>query len=211
MTIMGDLKSGTNNGNGLADSGAIRVVKDIASLVVQGSVVGNSTARVVLAAGGTGPNHVAIGNLTIEKNAEFLDVLGGYSTGASLTKLLGNLVSADAVINNVTIGGKAANTGNVNAINIVSGAAPGTDGRFGTADDAFGAGSGVINDPKLLATISKVSIKGIVAETEESFGIVAQLVKSVSAGGVDVALDKQPSNNKEVPIGGSTTFKVVEV
>jgi hypothetical protein len=211
MTIMGDLKSGTNNGNGLADSGAIRVVKDIASLVVKGSVVGNSTARVVLAAGGTGSNHVAIGNLTIEKNAEFLDVLGGYSTGASLTKLLGNLVSTDAVIDNVTIGGKAANTGNVNAVNIVSGVAPGTDGRFGTEDDAFGAGSGVINDPKLLATISKVTIKGSVAQTEEAFGIVAQFVKKVSAGGEAVELDKLASSDKGVQIGDSTKFNVVEV
>jgi hypothetical protein len=145
--------------NGLVDSGAIRVAKDIASLVIQGNVAGNATSRLVLAAAGTGSNHVAIGKLSIGGNAEYLDVLGGYSaTGVAAGNRLGNLVSVDALIKQVTI------AKNVNALNIVSGVAPGADGRFGTSDDAFGAGTNVINDVKFLATIAEVTIKGSVAE-----------------------------------------------
>jgi hypothetical protein len=205
MTIEGDWKSGTNNGTGVADSGSIRVSRDVGSLKVIGNVIGTSTSHVILAAAGAGANHVAVGNLTIGGNAEYLDVLGGYFTGASLTNPLGNLVNADAIIKSVSI------AKDVRGLNVVSGANPGADGRFGTSDDTFGVGSNVINDPRLLATIAKVTINGSVLDTTESYGIVAQLIKNVSAHGVAVALDKLPSSDKDKPIGGSSTFKVLEL
>jgi hypothetical protein len=214
MTIDGSWISGANNGSGLADSGAIRVATDIGSLTVGHDILGNSNSRVVLAAGGTGSNHIAIGDLNVKGKAEYLDVLGGYFTGATLTSPLGKLVNADAIIRSVTVGG------DILATNIISGIAPGADGRFGTPDDVIGSGTGVTNNASLLAIIAKVTLKGSVGQTTDAYGIVAQLVTKVIVGTETVpGLSKGESNDKydedgvgaTDPIGGNQNFRVVEV
>lgn len=204
MTIQGDWLGGT--GTGHVDSGAIRVSKDIGDLHVMGDVLGNASSRVVLAAAGTGSNHVAIGNLTIGGKTEYLDVLAGYGAGAAANNPLGNLINSDAVIKQVNL------EGDVLATNVVAGIAPGPDGRFGTTDDLLGVAA--TNNPSLLASIAKVTIKGTVGETSEAYGIVAQYVKEVIVGGQPIALQKGPSNDMGAaskPIGGSEKFRVVEI
>jgi hypothetical protein len=201
MTIGGDW----TGGSGVVDSGSIRVLKDIDSLVVKGDVLGTATSRVVLAAAGMGSNNVAIGNLTIGGKVEFMDILGGYRDGATSSNPRGDLRNPDAVIKNVTI------DGDVLATNIVAGVGAGSDGRFGTADDEIGP---ITNNQKLVSLIAEVTIKGNIGETTDAYGIVAQHVKSVSAGGEAVPLQKGAGNDRgdaTLPIGGRPTFRVVEI
>lgn len=207
MTIKGDWIGGTSTG--IADSGSIRVAGDVGSLQVLGDVLGTASSRLVLAAEGKGANHVAIGNLTIAGKAEYLDILGGYGGGATASSPRGNLTNADVVIKSVAI------DGDVRGINIVAGVAAGTDGKFGTSDDAAGLGAS-INNPSLLSKIAKVTIKGAVEtdELDDAYGIVAQHVEKLVVGGAAVTLIKGPSNDKgdaSKKISDLETFKLLEI
>jgi len=211
MTIKGNWLAGTETG--VVDSAAIRVNKDIAELSVIGDILGASTSRIVLAAAGTGSNHVAIGSLSVGGKAQYLDILGGYGGGATAANPLGNAVNSDAVINKVAIGKNVTTGDSILATNIVAGVAAGPDGRFGTSDDIL-APAPATDKSSLLSTIAEVTIKGTVGDTAEAYGIVAQYVKAVSANGHKVALTKGADNDSGAdskPIDSHETFRVVEI
>ena len=121
LHIGGDLRTGTGAG-----SGNIKVGADIGSLEIDGSLVGTSANRALITARGmTRPGRtrdLAIGSLSVGGSVEFASVLAGYDT-------LVRPVNGDASIGNVEVGGDWV------ASNLVAGAAAGTDGLFGTADD----------------------------------------------------------------------------
>lgn len=218
MIVGGDLVAGHNYGTGLADSGSIRARNDIASLIIRGNVIGNETSAAVISAGGNGPvvngkASPAIGSLTLGSSTgnsvSFLNVLAGYDATGTAAAPLGAQLTADVQIGTVNI------KGDLKATNIVAGSAPGTDGSFGTGDDlAFLAAAGtattpaVINNPKILSSIAKVIVGGNVLASDDSYGIVAQLVSSVTASGTPVQLTTG-KDFKEV--GTNTNLTVNEV
>src|SRR5205085_10199623 len=138
--IGGDITSEKQNcDKAHVDSGSIRAANHIASLLVNGKVQGSSTNAVIIAAGGAGlddpatPENEAgkaITKLVVQGSATNLNVLGGYSGAGTATAPLGTASNPDARIGSVTFNGA------VLGVNVVAGVTAGTDGRFGTADDA---------------------------------------------------------------------------
>jgi hypothetical protein len=197
VTIAGDLVSGVNNVGGLANSGAIRA-DVIDSLAIAGNVTGNITQTgyftpVIIGATGFGAT-VAIKNLTIGGDAKFLEILAGYDINTTKDNFRGVAVNGDASIGTVDIGGT------VRGLNIIAGAAPGADARFGTGDDvAIDAGSTARNDPKIISQIASVFIRGTapILANPLQYGIVAQQIGSIKVGptGTPVALHPGAGND----------------
>jgi hypothetical protein len=83
VAIGGSIFSGVNastSGGTLAHDGSINAAKDLGSLTVQGSVVGNGTNAVIISAGGAPKltSDSAIGSITIGGRVEEARILGGY-------------------------------------------------------------------------------------------------------------------------------------
>ena len=187
VMIADDILSGVNGGGGIANSGAIRA-DVIDSLTVKGDVTGNNTVTndfsPVLISGTGLTNNVAIRSINIGGDVKFAEILAGYNDAASkdsntgVVNFRGIAKSADASIGTITIGGT------VRGVNIVAGAKPGADGRFGTADDRLLSGSSIIDDPDAIATIASVIIKGGLPATQNPafYGIVAQHIVSIQLG-----------------------------
>jgi hypothetical protein len=144
----------------------------------------------------------------------FAEILAGYGVSATAAAPRGAASNPDAQIGSVTIGG------NIHATNIVAGAAPGPDGRFGTADDVRIATIAGGNDPKLVSRIASVIIKGTVEPTAENYGIIAQHIVSVKVGATSANLLNGAGNDTATsatdPDPGSevvpaTNFRAVEL
>jgi hypothetical protein len=214
MIVGGDLVAGHDFGFGLADSGSIRVRNDIASLVIRGNVIGNETNPAVISAGFNGPvvkgkASPAIGSLTLGSSTgnsvSFLNVLAGYGPEGTPNAPLGTPLTADVQIGTVNI------KGDMKATNIVAGARTGIDGSFGTDDDLpFLAADSVVNKPKILSSIAKVIIGGNVLASDDSYGIVAELVSSVVVQGTSVPLARGASNDS-AELGIDTKVMINEV
>ena len=215
MIVGGDLVAGHDFGSGIADSGSIRARNDIASLIIRGNVIGNETNAAVISAGGNGPvvngkTSPAIGSLTLgsstTNSVSFLNVLAGYSPAGTVAAPLGAQLTADVQIGTVNI------KGDMKATNIAAGAAPGTDGSFGTGDDAsFTASTSVVNNSKILSSIAKVIVGGNVLASDDTYGIVAQVISSVTVQGAPVTLMRGASNDfTEVEAGSNVMVNEVE-
>jgi hypothetical protein len=204
MVVDGNVESGSP-GYALVDSGVIRARNDIASLVIKGTVQGETNSRVVISAGNNGAANPAIGNLTIGGNVSDLDLLAGYSGNGTNSAPLGTASNADAQIGTVMI------KGNVFETNIVAGATAGIDGRFGTADDVLASGSGVTDLRTVLASIAKVVITGTILPNDQDFGIVAQSIRSISVSGAQIPLNPGPLNDLTVELAPVSNFFANEV
>jgi hypothetical protein len=158
---------------------------------------------VIIAAGGAGlddpatPENEAgkaISKLTVQGSATNLNVLGGYSGAGTATAPLGTASNPDARIGSVTFNGA------VLGVNVVSGVTAGTDGRFGTADDAAIAGGSAT----VISRIAKVVLKGAVGANTEIFGISAQIIANAILGETPIALNTGSSNDDlEIAPAGS--------
>ncbi len=225
MIIGGDLKAGTDGGLGLADSGSIRVHENIGTLTILGNVIGNATNRAVISAGNNGPvtngkTSPAISKLTVGAKAangtvtggdvSFLDVLAGYNESGTPDNPRGeasdeNPLIADAQIGTVTL------RGNVRALNLVAGADAGTDGLFGTEDDVKLTGENVVDRASVISSIAKVIIGGLLLESPEVHGIVAERVVSVSVEGTEVELNAGAGNDQTRVIPEETSGTLMQV
>ena len=211
MTVGGDVRTGTDSGNGLYDSGVIRTIQDIASLTIHGDVVGNATTRAVISAGLNGSKGAAtpaIGNLTIGGTTSYLDIAAGYRQ-ANFTSGLGTAYNADASIGNVVF------QGDVKATNVIAGTTAGSDGRFGTDDDLKIDQTYTGNNPKITSTIASVTFNGQILDNDDIYGISAQYVASVIARqSSNPVLLKGAANDTEVdadPENAASKLLITEV
>ncbi len=197
ITIGGSVVAGAAvGGNSVQSSGIIAVGDDLGSLVVKGSLVGNSTNYVSIVARGkggafTGPD-LAIKSITIGGRVENTNILAGYSESA-------RGLNADAQIGSVSVGGDWI------ASSILAGINPFTDGKIGTADDRelLGGedfGSGPVKDSNALTSkIASIVIKGGVfgtpGLTTDTFGFGAQEIVSFKIGSVTLPLKPGVAND----------------
>ncbi len=189
--VTGDIISGQDSGAGLNGSGLIAaaggsVAGTIGKLEIAGKIQGNESESVLIAALGT-RGKLAIGKLTVGGNVDFLEILAGLAKPGADGKLPRN---ADASLGDLIF------EGDVRALDIASGAAKGTDGRFGTPDDEIftAASSEYLNELGVYSRIASVIIKGSVLAGPVSgdaplrYGIVAQEIGSIVVGGTRVPL-----------------------
>jgi len=201
---LGSLVAGSTTGTGgLNSSGAVRSTVSIGVLDV-GTLVGNASNPAIISAVGltnqsaTAKTDVAINRLTVTGPAAkgspvttYADILAGYNVDTSATTPLGAGVSADAQINSVTI------DGNMMATNIIAGVEAGTNG-FGTSSSVALNGSGVMDLPSIISTISKIIITGTTlpaAASTDTYGIAAQYIASASYDGAALKLTTGPDND----------------
>jgi hypothetical protein len=185
----------------LADSGVIRVTDDLGSLVIFGNVIGNPTARAIISAGGdlnaADSSDATITRLVVRGNAEYLDVLGGYASTGTTTAPRGSVINPDSQMGVISF------LGSVLATNVVSGISAGTDGLFGTVDDAS-AGGGSSDAASRFATIAKVILRGALAANSTDFGIAAEEVTAVTFGTAPLVLNAGPGNDFRKVVGPAT-------
>lgn len=224
LFIGGDLRAGSDGGGGIDSSGAIRSGQEIGALFVGGSVLGKQNAvattfnpAIISAVGQQelGINakaDIAIRSITIGGSATHAEILAGYSPDtAGQAVALGKAVNADASIGLVRIGKT------ISGSDIVAGAQRGSDGFFGDADDSRISGTGTSDRVDIISRISAVIIGGGAANTilpTDHFGIVAQNIGLVRAGGATVPLAPGPGNDMGAgrPVGGANSdLHAVEV
>lgn len=180
VTVTGSIIAGTNSGTGrLTNSGGIRALHDLGSVIVKGSLVGNSTNNVTVAALGqaaTTTSDVAIKSVSVTGRVQFAEILAGYNADVS-TSQRGVATDADAQIGSVTVNGDWTSS------SIAAGATSGTDSFFGDTNDAAITGG----KATIFSSIASVVIKGqalgtLAAGDAARFGIVAQFLGSVKIG-----------------------------
>jgi hypothetical protein len=109
--------------------------------------------------------------------------------------------------------GVGAKPGDWSATDVVAGVTAGSDGFFGTADDAGIVQVGV--PTKIHSEIAHVTIKGQIVPSANQqipthYGIVAEQVVTVRLAGSEIAL-QTGANNDHVEIGGAKDTAVQEV
>jgi hypothetical protein len=194
LVIGGSVIAGTDDTSGtFSNNGAVRILNDVGSLVVQGSLVGNATNPVLITARGqetpTGTKDIAIGSLKIGGSALFTRILGGYDASGSTIGGDGG-TNADAQI------GKVAVRGDWIASSLTAGVSDNGDG-FGNAD-ALLAGVDVKNEPGVVSRIASIVIEGQISGTTlagDHYGLVAQQLGKLNLSGDAVALQSGPSND----------------
>ncbi len=190
ITVNGNLIAGTDGGSGtIAASGAILALGEIGSLNIAGSVEGNTGFSALISAG----SFKSITLATTEgASVRFAEILAGYRdvvTADSQGKILGSARFGTASNPGAQIG-KVVIGGNIEATDIVAGALPGTDGRFGSLDDLPQS-----NSNPLLSRIASVVVKGVVVPTaSRAYGVVAQRIDSIEVAGVSGPLIPQPGS-----------------
>jgi hypothetical protein len=168
-------------GGAVRSDGKIGVVKisgDLAASVTNAAII---TARGALAPASLA-NALAIGSVSIGGSVEHAQILAGYDRG-------GVAMNADVGIGRVLIGR------NWIASDLVAGTSAGSDGLFGTGDDAVIAGGNPV-----IARIASVVIKGTATAigTEggpDHFGFVAQEIDAFKFAGATLALEHGGSND----------------
>lgn len=203
IALGGSLIAGENLGGKTLDSGAIRAIKDIGSILIRGNVFGNSTNFAYITAGGsatpTATKDVAIGSVRVLGRVERAKILAGYDTKAGAK-------DADAQIGTVFVGGDWI------ASSMAAGAVPGANSLYGDSDDAKMTG-GVKDDGSINSQIKSVTIGGQVLGTvggSDHFGFVAESIGIVRIGGA-----LQPVNlgisNDNLSVGITSDFNVHEI
>ena len=126
---------------------AIRADDDLGTVLIKGSIVGNSNNPAVIAARGQSvptATDLAIGSLTVKGRVEFAQILGGFDVSNAG-------VNADAQIGSVTVGGDWI------ASSLVAGAIAG-NGFFGDTGDAKIVDPN--DDPLVFSKIGSLTIAG---------------------------------------------------
>jgi hypothetical protein len=182
--VGGSIIAGRASGGGeLVNSGAIRASEDIGAITIKGSLIGNSSHRVLITAFGQaapGATDVAIKSLTVGGRVEDTYILAGYDTFD-----IPSAENPDAQIGAVKIGGDWI------ASSLVAGVQDDGDDElddfFGDDDDArIPGGNGSI-----VSRIASIVIKGAVLGTvglADHFGFVAQQIGSFSVAGTKLPL-----------------------
>jgi hypothetical protein len=212
LFIGGSIIAGTNSGTGtLIDSGAVRVDDDIGPIVVNGSLIGNTTNPVIITARGqavpTATADVAIKSLTVSGRVELTDILAGYNAGG--TPFAAN---ADAQIGAVVVGDWIASS-------LVAGVQDDANPTFNTF---FGDGNDVkITDPNddanVVSKIASILIKGTARGTvagSDHFGFVAQQIGSFKVGASKFPLISGAASALDMtgyPVGITFDLRVREV
>jgi hypothetical protein len=207
--IGGSIIAGDNSDTGdLTKCASIRALRDIGSVTVKGSIIGHRgsqgdslvyiTARGQETPGST--SDVAIKSLKIGGSVEHARILGGYSV---------DLLAAngDASIGAVSVGGDWI------ASDLVAGAkenaTPALDDPFGDDDDV----TILADSDALIARISSITIKGIVAGTAASgdhFGFVAQQIGAFKAARFTATLTAVTDAPIELsPVTGDVTIREI--
>ncbi|MDB6172845.1 MAG: hypothetical protein JWL59_2156 [Chthoniobacteraceae bacterium] len=209
VTVGGDLVAGTDgtgvNAGRLAASGAILVSGGIGSLTIAGSVTGNEGFSALISAD-------SFKSITLATHAgasvKFAEILAGYRdafTVDSSGKLLG-VARLGVALNSGAQIGKVLIGGTIEATDIVAGAVPGADGRFGTLDD----GPKNASSP-LLSRIASVIVKGSVTPTQSAYGIVAQRIDSVTVENNTQVIPQPGPQLAFVPIVDGSNWNAVQV
>jgi hypothetical protein len=200
FVLNGDLIAGAVNGaTFIASSGAVRVVNSVNHLTIRGDVLGKDGSVATISAVG-GVKSAAFKNIEIFGNVRFADILAGYDPVVEQRDNGGNVVrdahgrgrNADAQIGSVIIHGE------IEATNIVAGAAAGADKLFGTADDVSLSGADVQNLEKVFSRIASVIVNGAVVANSTDHGIVAQHLVAIRTGTTNVPLTEGPANDVAV-------------
>jgi hypothetical protein len=208
VLVGGSLIPGAETGGGtLTFSAAIQAGETLGAVTVLGSIQGTTAQTVVISGAGLAkPTKLtqdpAINSVTVGGSATFAEIEAGYSLG-------GNPSNGDAQIGAVKIGGEMI------ASDIIAGVKVKTAGTdFGTATDT--TIDAPINPPVLmdgiLSMIKSIVVGGQIEGTGvmgESFGIEAQLIGSITTGGLKLPL-KAGSGNDDFFLS-ATTGKDVHV
>jgi hypothetical protein len=181
---VGGIISGTDDGSGLTNSGAIRGYDNIVKLTVKRDIIGNSTNPVFISGYGQpvpSKTDLAIGTLSVGGSVRYGEILAGYDVNPAVDRR-GLVTNGDAQIGLVSI------KGNFIASSIVAGVKT-TDNFFGNPDDASVAGV----SSTVVSRIGSVVIGGQAYGTTDpadlgTYGITAQLLSSVRIAGSLVAL-----------------------
>ena len=212
LTLGGSLIAGTNATTGFFNNnGIIHVADDLGTVLIKGSIIGNSTNTAVISARGkaapTATSDLAIGNLRVLGRVEY----GLIWAGADVN---GHPMNADAQIGPVSIGGDWI------ASSIAAGAVPDTTPDvppdfFGDGDDAKMAG-GNVRDTAISSKITSLTIGGQALGTVDNvsandhYGIVAEEVGAVRIGGTPLVL-RAGNGNDNFLIGITNDFSVREI
>ncbi len=197
LSIGGSIIAGTDtstNGN-LTRNGAIIAVKDLGTIAVKGSLIGNVTPngvpRVLITVVGQAPPSatldLAIGKLSIGGRVEHAQILAGFDSSVSSTPAPTN---SNASIGAITVGS------DWRASSVSAGIQDTSANGFGNADDA------VIAQPPadaILSRIASVTIKGLILGTPamgDHYGFTAQQIGSFSVKGTKLSL----TTNTDAPI-----------
>jgi hypothetical protein len=205
LNVGRSLIAGVDNTSGpFFNNGAIRVANDIGNITVKGDIVGDATNPFLITARGsqnpTSTTDVAIGNVTIQGNVEFADIIAGADE-------LGMNQNADAQIGNVTV------AGDWMASSIAAGVTPGVSPYYGTSLDKKMSGANVKDVATVLSKIASIAIGGHALGTPgglDSFGFVAEQVGSMKIDNVPISL-QVGAHNDVVPIGITSDFDVREL
>jgi hypothetical protein len=205
LTVDGSIIAGVDATSGNFEAnGAIRASRELKSLTVGGSLVGNSTHRVLIQANRqenpTGTSDLAIGSIKVNGRVEYTRIRAGllFETGAE---------NADAQIGSVIVGG------NWIASTITAGISLGADGLPGTNDDAKLNGIGVKDVASVNSKINSITIGGQILGTAnggDHFGFVAEVLGSLKIGGVNIPLLAGKSNDNAA-LGPFADFRAREV
>ncbi len=196
LLIGGSVIAGTDNTTGTFErNGSLRVTTDIGSATIKGSLRGNSTHNVTIAAYGalnpTATTDVAIGSLTVNRRVEYTQILAGYTLASSPTR------NADAQIGTITV------DGDWYASSVSTGVSAGLDGRYGTSDDVKYSGADVKDVATVSSKIGNLTIKGRAFGTTalgDNFGVVAENFGIININGNNIPLTAG-NNNDDFFIG----------
>lgn len=186
-------------------NGSIRVVDDLGSVVIKGSIIGTAANPFLITARGqatpSSKADVAIGSLTVHGRVEHAVILAGYDYS-------GNLKNLDAQVGNVIVGGDWI------ASSLVAG--------IGNSFPSFGnqwdnrTASGAKDDLAITSQIKSVSIGGHAMGTpadpniNDHYGIVAESVGAVKIGGTPLVLTTG-DHNDAFALGITGDFRVREL
>lgn len=203
LTIGGSVIAGTDDTSGTFwNNGVIRVSRQLGTVLIKGSLLGNVTNPVIISAGTyaatTKTPDLVIGSLRVLGHAEFTQILAGV--GARPDDLT---TYADAQIGTVKIGGDWV------ASSIAAGILPGPDGFYGNADDVPMTGGSAT----VFSKITSLTIGGLALGTGggiDSYGIVAENVGALKIGGKAIPLSSGIGND-DFFVGITGDFKVHEI
>jgi hypothetical protein len=221
VTLGGSLIAGANNTTGqFEDSGIIHVFDDLGTVLIKGSIIGNSTNNAHITARGkavpTATSDLAIGSLRVLGRVEYGLIWAGVDPNVQT-------LNADAQIGPVSIGGDwiassiVAGAVNLGADDAVGGTGADADNiNFGDSHDAKMAGGNVKDVAGLSSRIVSLTIGGQALGTIDNvnatdhYGIVAENVGAVRIGGTPLVLH-MGNGNDDFLIGITNDLSVREV
>jgi hypothetical protein len=184
----------------LKKSGAIVAGKHLGSVVIVGSVTGNSTASVLISAVAiddvpSGGTDFAIDRITVGGAVSYANILAGFNEN-------GVPDNADASIGPVIIGGSWSFS------NLVAGAQDAGAPGWGVGDVL----QTVDNNAAQIARIAGITILGKVESSDAGiYGFVSQQIDFLKIGAKKVQLNAGPSNDPSKLLPGLTNVYVEEV